>query len=95
MSESSLERSARLHAAKRKVRSAKLQGGIVGEPDRVFFLPAERCWLVEFKSATGHRSPRQEIVHEEYLHLGHKVDTIRSMPQFKKALDMKLQAPVD
>ena len=95
MSESSLERSARLHAKKRGVRSAKLQGGIVGEPDRIFFLPAERCWLVEFKAKDGRASPRQKIVHEEYLHLGHKVDTIRSMPQFKKALDLKLQAAVD
>jgi len=95
VSESSLERSARLHAKKRGVRSAKLQGGIVGEPDRIFFLPAERCWLVEFKAKDGRASPRQKIVHEEYLHLGHKVDMVRSMPQFKKALDLKLQAAVD
>ena len=95
MSEGSLERSARLHAKKRGVRSAKLQGGIVGEPDRIFFLPNERCWLVEFKSPSGVLSPRQEIVHEEYLHLGHKVDMIRSLTQFKEALDLKLQAAVD
>lgn len=95
MSEASLEQAARLHATKRRVRSAKLQSGIVGEPDRIFFLPAERCWLVEFKAPDGRLTPRQKIVHEEYLHLGHPVSVIRTMAQFRQVLDMKLQAAVD
>jgi hypothetical protein len=95
VSEAALERSARAYATSKHVRSAKLQGGVVGDPDRVFFLPAERCWLVEFKAEDGRLTPRQRVVHEEYLHLGHPVSVIRSMTEFRSLLDLKLQAAVD
>jgi hypothetical protein len=95
VSEAALERACRAHATSRGVRSAKLQGGIVGDPDRVFFLPNERCWLVEFKQLNGRLTPRQKIVHEEYQHLGHPVSVVYTTLQFKVALDLKLQAAVD
>jgi hypothetical protein len=95
MSESALESAARLHAARRGVRSAKLQGGVVGEPDRVFFLPGGRCWLVEFKTLAGRLSPRQQVVIHEYRKLGHLVNVVRSMDDFRVWLDLKLQAVVD
>jgi hypothetical protein len=87
MSEAALERACRAHATSRGARSAKLQGGIVGDPDRIFF--------VEFKQPDGRLTPRQKIVHEEYLHLGHPVSVIRTTLQFKVELDLKLQAAVD
>ena len=95
MSESATEKSSRLHATKRGVRSVKLQGGIVGEPDRIFLLPGRRCWVVEFKSKDGRIRPRQRIVRGEYDMIGHPISVVRSFKQFKLLLDMELQATVD
>jgi hypothetical protein len=95
MSEARLERAACLYAKKRGVRNVKLQGGIVGEPDRLFLLPLGRCWLVEFKQPGGRTSPRQKIVHEEYAAIGHRVSVMIDIVGFRVALDSKLQATVD
>lgn len=95
MSEAALERSCCLLAKKRGVRSIKLQSGIVGEPDRLFLLPGQRCWLVEFKQPGEPLRPRQKIVHAEYAALGHPVSVMTDRVGFKVVLDRKLQATVD
>jgi hypothetical protein len=95
MSEASLERAACRYAKKRGVRNVKLQGGVVGEPDRLFLLPLGRCWLVEFKAVGGRTSPRQKIVHAEYEAIGHRVSVMNDIVGFRVVLDSKLQATVD
>jgi hypothetical protein len=95
MTEAAIERSCCLYARKRGVRSVKLQGGIVGEPDRIFLLPGGRCWLVEFKQPGGRVRPRQKLVHAEYEAIGHPVSVMSDRVGFKVVLDRKLQATVD
>ena len=92
MREANVERACVAHAAMRGVPSFKLQGGITGDPDRVFLLRHMPAWLVEFKTARGDLSPRQKYRHEELRRQGHPVSVIRSTAIFKVLLDVYLQA---
>ena len=53
MTEATIEKACWSHALGKGIFTRKLAYGVVGDPDRVFFLPDGRCWLVEFKSPTG------------------------------------------
>jgi hypothetical protein len=88
--EAALEAACNRHAAKRGVPSVKLQGGTTGMPDRLYLLPGGRCWLVEFKTATGRLSPRQLLVHAALAQRDHPVTVVRTTDQFKRALDWLL-----
>lgn len=92
MLESAIEAGCCAYAVKRGLVSRKLQGGPVGDPDRVFFLPDASAWFVEFKTADGRLSPRQRIVHMQLQGRGQRVTVIRSLAQFKKALDVLLSS---
>lgn len=95
MRESDIESACRKHALSRGVPSFKLQAGVTGDPDRIFLLPGERFWLVEFKALGGRLSPRQVVRHLELARLGHNVTVIYSTAQFKELLAMRLGSPVD
>ena len=92
MTEATIEKACWNYALVKGIFTRKLAYGVVGDPDRVFFLPDGRCWLVEFKSPTGRLTPRQHLVHEAMAQAGHPVTVIRSLDEFKTALDIKLQA---
>lgn len=95
MRESDIEAACRKHALAHGVPSFKLQAGVTGDPDRVFLLPGERFWLVEFKALGGRLSPRQIVRHLELARLGHHVSVIYSTAQFKEQLATRLGLPVD
>lgn len=95
MSEAGIEKGCRLYALKRGCPSFKLQGGNAGDPDRLFLLPCNKCLLVEFKTPEGRVSPIQRVRHDQLERAGHRVVIVRSTQQFRKALDVLLQALVD
>ena len=95
MRESAIEASCVRHAMGRGCLSFKLHAGAVGAPDRIFLLPGRRCWVVEFKTATGQLSPRQKVVHASMECFGHPVDVVRSTKQFRELLDALLRDAVD
>jgi hypothetical protein len=86
MLEAAVESASVKHAAKFGVLSFKLQGYVVGDPDRAFLLPGRRLWLVEFKSTAGRLTPRQKIRHAELAAAGHPVSVVRSTHEFTRML---------
>jgi hypothetical protein len=95
MRESAIEAACCAYARKRGVVPIKLQGGVVGDPDRLFLLPHAMCLLVEFKSPAGRLTARQRIRHAELAKAGHRVSVVRATADFKHLLDVFLQAVVD
>jgi len=67
---------------------------IVGLPDRLFLFPGARVWFVEFKAPGGRVSPRQRHVFWLLGQMGFPVAVIDNRVDFKKGLDMKIQATV-
>jgi hypothetical protein len=88
--EAAIEAACVKHATKRGCISVKLQGGTVGNPDRLFLLPDGRCMAVEFKTATGRLSPRQRLVFDQWARIRHPVLVIRETRVFKTVLDALL-----
>jgi hypothetical protein len=88
--ESDIERACWKYALERGVPSFKIQGGVTGDPDRVFLLFGDRSWLVEFKAPGGRLSPRQLVRHLELARLGQHVTVIYSTEKFKELLHARL-----
>ncbi len=85
-----MEAACRKHALAMGVPSFKIQGGAAGDPDRIFLLPGERSWLVEFKTIGGRLSPRQVVRHLELARMGQHVTVIYDTEKFKSLLRVRL-----
>lgn len=90
MLESAIEASCVRYATAKGCKVFKLQGGAVGDPDRIVCCPGRMPWFVEFKTATGRLSPRQRLVHADLLAAGYVVTVVRSLTQFKKDIAQHL-----
>lgn len=79
-------------AASEGCRSAKLDKINRSDPDRVFFLPFGKCWLVEFKRPGERPRRQQQHRHSEFHRIGHPVSLIDSVALFRQELNRRLEA---
>lgn len=82
-------------AAKRFIKGKgfllKIQGA-KGWPDRILVLPENKHIWIEFKTKIGTLHPLQIYVHNELRALGHKVEIVRDLHEFKKVVLNALDA---
>ena len=66
--------------------SLKLEGPVVGVPDRLVILPGGRIIFAELKQESGHVSPVQHIMIERLHRMGCDVRVLYGMPDVERFL---------